>query len=380
MNRQQSLSIFVAAVSFLTISGCTGPHYLTLQYPPDEMSACAPRSDSGVTIADSIQLAIFTDQRDERDRVGNTQNAYGVELNNIFANNDVVEWAQKGIVSELKTRGITAVPFKQSKPSTHPVLQGSLQKVYCTAYWVYEGEVRFSAKLTGRDSSVLLDKKYSGYGNAGVNMAARDEEFGRTLGIALQDASRLLADDIIKTLHPSAAAPQTQATTAASTQAVAGTAPATENLSARSTDSLCALNKKCVVISGSRSFESVKTALGRLDSIARKKQDDRLQLNPDVQGDLCLLLTIGENGTITDIRSAASSLKDDLLERQIIEEIQTFPKLKVPKASAPTALLYRIKLERIDIRSRKAATGVIIAILGCIPLAISLITLNASSF
>jgi len=73
-------------------------------------------------------------------------------------------------------------------------IQGKIVKVYTTAYLSYLGEVTIDASVS-LDSSIIINKKYSGHTQGGLNMAASSYMFGETLQKALKSMiTQLIAD------------------------------------------------------------------------------------------------------------------------------------------------------------------------------------------
>ncbi len=189
----------------LLAGGCAfGDRTVTLAYPP-------PAREGGVAVAapaapplqTAVVLQRFADQRRRTNTfsVGEVRNAWGIPTAEVVADSDVIEWVMRGIAAELAANGVRALrPGDPSGPDM-PVLAGDLLTVYATAVFAYDGKVIFSVTLRQAEREVL-QKQYTGSGGAGVVWAATAESYGESLSVALQDAARQLATDVVTSLGP----------------------------------------------------------------------------------------------------------------------------------------------------------------------------------
>ncbi len=149
----------------------------------------------------TVVLQPFTDQRRRTDKfsIGEVRNGWGVPTAEVVADSDVVEWVMKGIETELAAKGVRVVRGGQPSAPDLPVLAGDVLTVYTTAVFVYDGKVELAVTLrqAGRE---VLQKQYAGSGGAGLVWAATADSYGESLSIALQDAARNLAPDVVTSM------------------------------------------------------------------------------------------------------------------------------------------------------------------------------------
>jgi len=183
-----------------TLGACVlGDRKIMLDYPPkadsgvvSEAKAAPAPAATGVEIA----LAEFSDKRGEKKVIGDTQNAYGMRMADVIAVNDVPTWVTGAVRSEMQAAGYTVVDEPSAEEAARVLMvSGEVVKVYTTAYWSYEADVRFHA-LVQKGETVLLDKVYSGEGSEGTNWAATEKAYGHSLALALQDAARKFVGDL----------------------------------------------------------------------------------------------------------------------------------------------------------------------------------------
>ena len=181
-----------------TLGACVlGDRKIMLDYPP--------KSDSGVvsaakaaTVATGAEVALaqFADERGEKKVIGDTQNAYGMRMADVIAVNDVPTWITDAVRSEMEQAGFTVIDEPSADEAAHTLMvSGEVITVYTTAYWSYEADVRFHARVQKAENT-LLDKVYSGEGGAGTNWAATEKAYGHSLALALQDAARKFVSDL----------------------------------------------------------------------------------------------------------------------------------------------------------------------------------------
>lgn len=184
----------------LTLGACVlGDRKIMLDYPPKSGSGVVPEAKAApapVTAGTEVALASFGDEREEKKAIGDTQNAYGMRMADVIAVNDVPTWVTSAVRSEMEAAGFTVIDEPSAEVAARVLMvSGEVVKVYTTAYWSYEADVTFHARVQ-KGKAVLLDKVYSGEGSAGTNWAATERAYGQSLSLALQDAARKFVGDL----------------------------------------------------------------------------------------------------------------------------------------------------------------------------------------
>lgn len=186
------------------LGGCAfGDRVSKLQYPPPPEVGSAQAAVSLPSAAlrldkRPIIVGQFVDRRTNKKKIGFVQNTYGMETANVFASNSVAEWMRAALVTELGLNGYSAkLGEVRNAPADRIVVTGEIQKVLTKAYFNYNSEIIFSADVKQANTS-LSKKTYIGKGGGGVNFAATEAGFGRSIALALQDALRRLVADIGK--------------------------------------------------------------------------------------------------------------------------------------------------------------------------------------
>lgn len=183
--------VFAALAAAPLVSACAfGDRHVRLDYPPSGAESVEAVPASARIGARRLHLALFTDQRAERMRIGEVRNGWGMHTADVVASNDVCEWVRKGVRTELERAGFEVV---EDCPAAGGVeLRGEVLRVHCDALFSYEAEVQLSAELT-RDGVVLARYPAGGKGSAGTNWGATEAGYGESLARALQVAARDLA-------------------------------------------------------------------------------------------------------------------------------------------------------------------------------------------
>lgn len=193
------LAIVVVA---LLLGGCAfGDRTAELVYPPAApkgVAQAAGPSPSSVLRTDQLDVVVgeFQDPRPEKRKIGFVQNTYGITTANVLAANDVAEWIRGALVTELNANGYRASLGKSEDATAKAlVVTGEIEKVLTKAYFTYNSEIIFSAKIERAETS-LSNRKYVGRGGGDLNLASTAKSFGQSLALALQDALRHLVADI----------------------------------------------------------------------------------------------------------------------------------------------------------------------------------------
>lgn len=190
--RPVALRLVLAALAAAPlVSACAfGDRHVRLDYPPEGTERVEAVPASAKLGIRPLHVALFTDQRAERARIGEVRNGWGMHTADVVAANDVCEWVRKGVRAELERAGFEVV---EDCPAAGGVeLRGEVLRVHCDALFSYEAEVQLSAELV-RDGVVLARYPASGKGSAGTNWGATEEGYGESLARALQAASVDLA-------------------------------------------------------------------------------------------------------------------------------------------------------------------------------------------
>jgi Uncharacterized lipoprotein len=189
-------SIVVGAICAISGYGCAfGTRHVMLTYPSDLAATAATRTASGTTVA----VRAFEDKRNERGRVGEVRNGFGMRTAEVKADNNVVDWVRSAVMAELKKAGYRPLPDPTARGEI--VIDGTILRVYCTALASYEGEVRFRAVVQDQGNKIL-DDVYTGEGGVGMNWTASSKSYGRSLNEALTEAARKLVIDLNNARRP----------------------------------------------------------------------------------------------------------------------------------------------------------------------------------
>lgn len=184
------LTAFTIAIGLL--GGCAfGERQAKLGYPPAENGNEAIVSVANAATAPAprgtVHIAAFEDVRPEKRVVGHVRNGFGMKTAEVVAQRDVPTWVREAIASELQAAGYAVAEGTATEGV--PVISGAIIRVYCDAYFTYEGEVMLRIE-TARAGESLIARTYTGKGSAGVSWAATGDSYSESLSLALQDALR----------------------------------------------------------------------------------------------------------------------------------------------------------------------------------------------
>jgi len=193
--------IITSFIAILAGSCAFGDRHVTLNYPPNTgleglvvKSAIASPHLSG--LKKKIILFQFRDLRLNKNKIGHVLNSYGFETADVIADNDVTEWVHNAITMELKKAGFEIIKQDNlDEIGSDLILKGEILRVYCSAYFTYNAEVIFIAKIE-KNNNVILNKSYVGEGSVGLNLAATSEGYGDSISLALSNAIRELIGDL----------------------------------------------------------------------------------------------------------------------------------------------------------------------------------------
>lgn len=199
---ERSIGTRLAAVVFCLagLSACAfGDRQANLTYPPAASDGAMAADTTAPAAAGSrgqIFLATFSDLRPDKQLVGHVKNTYGMKTAKVLAQNDVRLWVEDAIAWELENAGYEVIRGTPDEaPGSGAVLSGDVIRVYCSAYFSYDGEVTVKATLT-KNGDTLLDRAYTGQGSVGVNWAATGESYSQSLSLALRQAMIQLMSEI----------------------------------------------------------------------------------------------------------------------------------------------------------------------------------------
>ncbi len=197
--RRFALRVMLIVVAS-TLGACVlGDRKIMLDYPPKSDSGAVSAAQAATTpvkTGAAVALAQFVDERAKKNMIGDTRNAYGMHMADVIAVNDVPTWITNAVRSEMEQAGFTIIDEPSADVAAHTLMvSGEVITVYTTAYWTYEADVSFRARVQ-KGPNILLDKVYSGDGSAGTNWAATEKGYGYSLALVLQDAARRFVGDL----------------------------------------------------------------------------------------------------------------------------------------------------------------------------------------
>lgn len=175
----------------LSLCSCAfGNRHVTLNYM-DNGKTVTPQPQNGKVIV----MFPFVDQRANRSMIGEVRNGYGMHTADVIADNSVAEWITNAVKMELEKAGYKVIISDRNNSPANFEMGGSILEVHCTAMMTYEGRVSFLVQLQKR-GRILLQKSYTGNGNAGVNWAASSSSYDSSIEAALSDAIKNLIPDV----------------------------------------------------------------------------------------------------------------------------------------------------------------------------------------
>ncbi len=177
------LQFAIVVLSAAGMSACAfGTRHAELVYPGDlQQAAAVSRAPSD----DPVAVRYFEDKRDEKERVGEVRNNWGMRTAAVQAAGDPIEWVRLALTHELKNAKYNVVESPDGDGNL--IVDGQILRVYCTALASYEAQVdlRITAKLGDK---TIIDDVYHGTGSAGMNWSASSKSYGTSLTEALQNA------------------------------------------------------------------------------------------------------------------------------------------------------------------------------------------------
>lgn len=179
--------------------GCAfGERQAKLGYPPQDSGGVVSSAEAAPAAAGrgTVYVGRFEDIRPDKKVVGHVRNGFGMKTAEVVAQRDVPEWVHEALVDELKVAGYQVV--EGAAPTDAAAVSGAIIRVYCDAYFNYDGEVtlRVDASKAGQR---IVGQTYTGKGSAGVSWAATGDSYSESLSYALQDALRQFIAELNRT-------------------------------------------------------------------------------------------------------------------------------------------------------------------------------------
>ncbi len=198
--------LIVLLIGFFA-SGCAfGARHVTLSYPPESNMGELSVTDAAASTSlpgpeKTIAFFQFKDLRPDKGRIGNVQNALGMDTADVIAENDVAEWINNAIIMELEGAGYKVIKGQENNNTEGIlVLKGNIREVYVTAYFSYDAEVSLLVELE-LDNKVIMREFYNSMGSVGLNWAMTADSAGESLSLALADVIRKIVQGINAQLY-----------------------------------------------------------------------------------------------------------------------------------------------------------------------------------
>lgn len=178
--------------------GCAfGERQASLAYPPRVEDEALVSSAQAASAAGSgtVYIRNFSDLRPDKRIVGHVRNGFGMKTAEVVAQRDVPKWVHDALAHELKASGYQVL--EGAAPAGGATISGDIVRVYCDAYFTYDGEVTLRIEY-GKAGQSLVQNVYKGTGSAGLNLAATGDSYSQSLSMALQSALRQFIADLGK--------------------------------------------------------------------------------------------------------------------------------------------------------------------------------------
>ena len=187
------INFFAAAVLIAggLLSGCAfGERQASLGYPPaeDANAGGTAQAAPAPTARGTVYLETFNDVRSDKTVVGHVRNGFGMKTAEVVAQKDVPAWVREALVYELEAAGYR-VQDGGDVPVGAATMSGDILRVYCDAYFTYDGEVTLRIE-TSKDGQALMNQTFTGTGSAGISWAATGDSYSQSLSLALRATLR----------------------------------------------------------------------------------------------------------------------------------------------------------------------------------------------
>ena len=192
MNGTLRLTVLLIAGSLAT--GCAfGERQATLGYPPEPDATLVSSAEAAPASRGIVYIGNFSDIRSNKKVVGHVRNGFGMKTAEVVAQRDVPGWVREALAHELKESGYQVLDGVG--PDDVTTISGDIVRVYCDAYFTYDGEVSLRME-TIKAGQNLLQRTYTGTGSAGLNWGATGDSYSESLSMALQSALRKFIADL----------------------------------------------------------------------------------------------------------------------------------------------------------------------------------------
>ena len=201
--RRSSLMKYLVGMGFVVslagTTGCAfGTRHAELTYPPSSPDEGAIETVDAAERAPAVSREIVlkvSDERTERDRIGNVRNGFGMDTADVITDDDVLGWVEGALSLELANAGYNVVANGSEPLSDDAIsLTTEIVEVYCDVFMTYDGDVSLMVTMVGNDQEPVR-KQYEGEGGVGMNWAATASSYAESLSLALQNAiSKILID------------------------------------------------------------------------------------------------------------------------------------------------------------------------------------------
>lgn len=194
MNKALRIAALLIAGSLA--AGCAfGERQASLAYPPAANDAAISSAEAAPAPAPRgvVYIGDFGDVRSAKMVVGHVRNGFGMKTAEVVAQRDVPGWVREALAHELEASGYQVMDGVA--PEDGATISGDIVRVYCDAYFTYDGEVTLRIQTVKAGQS-LVQNAYTGTGSAGMNWAATGDSYSQSLSVALQSALRQFIIDL----------------------------------------------------------------------------------------------------------------------------------------------------------------------------------------
>jgi len=310
-------------------------------------------NDAGMT-PDSAKRVVFAglqDKRAEGSSVAQVQNSFGEHVADWVAINDVGTWVNKEIEIQLGKKGYRVLG--ESSDSSIVRLTGQLFKVQVTAYTDCAATVSFFLRAE-RSGLAVLEKKYRGFSESGERKEPLADKLGRSLDGALQMAIGLMLADLDSLGKEREGAIQSiqggNHAAAEQTGTISGIHEEQEPIS-----SMCpAGDHALVILKGKRSPRYTLEKLKPPNLGIREFYFRRYSTDPNLQGNICLLIKIDAPGKVLSSEVIYNTLNDQPTEEIIKQKIGKIGFYPI-KDTTVSEVVYSLHFKASEVRSKQSA-------------------------
>jgi hypothetical protein len=168
------------------LAGCAfGERQAKLGYPPESNGGAMASAQAASAGRGAVYIGKFEDVRAEKRVIGHVRNGFGMKTAEVVPLRDVPGWVREALAHELSAAGYEVMEGAPSDDAA--TISGDIVRVYCDAYFTYDGEVMLRIE-TAKAGQSLLKKTYTGTGSAGMNWGATGDSYSESLSLALRSA------------------------------------------------------------------------------------------------------------------------------------------------------------------------------------------------